>query len=257
MCYDIKTSLEAQLKRAMRNSDLKAIEEIVEKLAPLTDLPVYHASGFSHPEVLIYTNEDPFYPIIATWGLIPHWVSSEEQKQKLWNSTLNARVETIFEKPAFRDAAVEKRGILYIDGFYEHHHFGKQTYPYFIQQKNEEPLALATLWSVWKNPTTGGTITSFSIVTTSGNELLAKIHNNPKLEEPRMPLLLTEEAETLWLSDNHTVEHDIKTIVEQINTVPLKAYTVGKLRGKSYLGNVPEVVEEKTYLELEPLKLNL
>ena len=99
MCYDVKTSLEAQLKRAKRNQDLKAIEEIVEKLGPLTDLPLHHASGFSHPEVLIYTNQDRFYPIVATWGLIPHWVNNVDQQKKIWNSTLNARVETIFEKP--------------------------------------------------------------------------------------------------------------------------------------------------------------
>ena len=257
MCYDVKTSLEAQLKRAQRNQDLKAIEEIVEKLGPLTDLPLHHASGFSHPEVLIYTNEDPWYPIVATWGLIPHWVNTVEQQKKIWNSTLNARVETIFEKPAFRDAAHEKRCIFYVDGFYEHHHFNNNTYPFFIHSKNKKPLALAALWSTWQHPEHGGTINSFSIVTTLGNGMMAKIHNNPKLKEPRMPLMLSEEMEERWLSSNTTIKKQIEEVLNSTNDIALKAHTVGKLRGKNYIGNRESICSEVEYAELDPEKLNL
>lgn len=256
MCYDVKTSLEAQLKRAKRNQDLKAIEEIVEKLGPLTDLPLHHASGFSHPEVLIYTNEDLFYPMVATWGLIPHWVNSVEQQKKIWNSTLNARVETIFEKPAFRDAANEKRCILYVDGFYEHHHYNNNTYPFFIHRKNKEPMALAALWSEWRNPEHGGIINSFSIVTTVGNGMMAKIHNNPKLKEPRMPLMLSEEVEEQWLTSSADFEKELKVLLSSNNDVRLQSYTVGKLRGKSYRGNTPSIAKEVVYKELEPEALN-
>lgn len=256
MCYDIKTSLTAQLKRATRNNDAKAIEEITEKLAPLTDLPLYHASGFSHPEVLIYTNEDPYYPTVATWGLIPHWVKNSEQQQKIWNTTLNARAETIFEKPAFKDAAKEKRGIVYVDGFYEYHHYNNKAYPFFIQQKNKEPLALAALWSVWIHPQHGGAITSFSIVTTKGNDLMGKIHNNPNLEEPRMPLILPEALETQWLAVNENGEHDLKSITETNSGTQLIAHSVGKLRGKAYIGNVAGITDEVTYEELDSLELH-
>ena len=256
MCYDVKTSLEAQLKRAKRSQDLKAIEEIVEKLGPLTDLPLHHASGFSHPEVLIYTNDDPFYPIVATWGLIPHWVNSVEQQKKIWNSTLNARVETIFEKPAFIDAANEKRCILYVDGFYEHHHYNDNTYPFFIHRKNNEPLALAALWSEWRHPEHGGIINSISIVTTVGNGMMAKIHNNPKLKEPRMPLMLSEEVEEQWLTSSADFEKELKVLLSSNNDVRLQSYTVGKLRGKSYRGNTPSIAKEVVYKELEPEALN-
>lgn len=250
MCYDIKASLEAQLKRAQKNQDLKAIEEIIEKLAPLTDLPLHHASGFSHPDVLIYTGEDPLYPIVATWGLIPHWVKSEEQQKKIWNSTLNARVETIFEKPAFRASAIEKRCVVYVDGFYEHHHFNKNTYPFFIHQRNYEPLVLAGLWSEWIHPEHGGTIYSFSIVTTVGNGIMAKIHNNPKLQEPRMPLLLVDEMEEQWLNSSADFEKVLKKLLT-IQKVDLHAHTVGKLRGKSYDGNINSISDEVIYDELE------
>ncbi|TDT47132.1 putative SOS response-associated peptidase YedK [Maribacter spongiicola] len=256
MCYDVKTSLEAQLKRAKRSQDLKAIEEIVEKLGPLTDLPLHHASGFSHPEVLIYTNDDPFYPIVATWGLIPHWVNSAEQQKKIWNSTLNARVETIFEKPAFKDAANEKRCMLYVDGFYEHHHYNDNTYPFFIHRKNNQPLALAALWSEWIHPEHGGTIKSFSIVTTVGNGMMSKIHNNAKLKEPRMPLMLSEDLEEQWLSSNADFEKELTTLLNNDNDLELKAHTVGKLRGKNYAGNIASISDEVVYTELEPEELN-
>ena len=184
MCYDIKASLEAQLKRARRSGDLSAIQEIEKKLIPLTDLPIFHASGFSHPKLLIYTDESPSLPVVATWGLVPHWVKDSVQLKKFWNNTLNARGETIFEKPAFRQAARNNRCLIYVDGFYEHHHHKGKTYPYYIHQKNDSPMIFAGLWSEWADRETGELWTTFSIVTTAGNPLLARIHNNPKLNGP-------------------------------------------------------------------------
>lgn len=146
MCYDIKASYEAQLKRAKRKDDLARIEEINELLIPMTDLPLHHASGFSHPELLIYTNESPEFPTVANWGLIPHWVKDEEQQKKIWNNTLNARGETIFEKPSFRDAAEHKKCIIYIDGFYEHHHFKKKYLPLLCDQKKQGTYCFS--WSL-------------------------------------------------------------------------------------------------------------
>lgn len=253
MCYDIKTQLEAQLARARRNGDEIAVREITEKLVPYTDLPLFHASGFSHPKLLIYTNDSPDYPIVATWGLVPHWVKDKEQLKKLWNQTLNARGETIFEKPSFRTSAKYRRCIIYIDGFYEHHHQNKQSYPFFISRKDNRPMALAGLWSEWVDTTTGEILNSFAIVTTQGNDLLAKIHNNPKLKGPRMPLILPEAWEDKWLQPIND-ELDIKAINELILPYPeeeLSAHPVAKLRGRAYQGNVPEISDSISYPELE------
>ncbi len=251
MCYDIKASYEAQLKRARRRGDLQAVEEIIEKLIPLTDLPLFHTSGFSHPELLIYTDRQPEFPEVATWGLVPHWVNDEDQLKSLWNKTLNARGETIFEKPSFRDAAKHNRCIVYIDGFYEHHHFNNNTYPFFIQSENEKPIALAGLWSEWTNPSTGGFFNTFSIVTTVGNRLLGKIHNNPKLKGPRMPLILTEESEDEWLKPIYNDDiRDIQNLINSFQGEKLKAHTVKKLRGKEYPGNVENISDEIIYEEL-------
>jgi putative SOS response-associated peptidase YedK len=252
VCYDIKASLEAQLNKARREDDLQAIDEIIEKLAPLTDLPIFHASGFSHPEMLIYTDRSPGFPEVATWGLVPDWVDDEEQLKKIWNNTLNARGETIFEKPSFRKSAESKRCIVYVDGFYEHNHFEGKTYPFYVFRKDKKPLALAGLWSEWTNPETKGILKTFTIVTTTGNKLLERIHNNPKLKEPRMPVILPESLENEWL---HPLTDDLdkKPIQELIKEFPdeeLEAYTVRRLRGKEYIGNVSEISEKYEYEEL-------
>lgn len=252
MCYDIKASLEAQLNRARREGDLLAIEEIIEKLSPLTDLPLHHSSGFSHPELLIYTNRSPAYPEVASWGLVPHWVRDEAQMKKHWNNTLNARGETIFEKPSFRTAAKNNRCIVYVDGFYEHHHYNGKTYPFFVYRKDNQPLALAGLWSEWENPTTGGILNTFTLVTTIGNTMMAKIHNNPKLKEPRMPLILPTALEHNWLHPFEG-EDDIKHIEDLMKEYPqdeLTAHTVARLRGKEYPGNVEKISQKVVYDEL-------
>lgn len=253
MCYDIKASLEAQLNRAKRKGDLIAITEIEEKLIPYTDLPLHHASGFSHPELLIYTDRSPEFPELATWGLVPHWVRDQEQLKKLWNNTLNARGETIFEKPAFRDAAKHHRCILYVDGFYEHHHFNSNTYPFFIYKKDKSPITLAGLWSEWTNPENGGLLRSFTIVTTKGNTLLGKIHNNPKLKGPRMPLILPKALEDKWLAhiDDELDERQIQDLIQAFPDSQLEAHTVRKIRGKSYIGNVETIAEPFIYDELK------
>lgn len=253
MCYDIKASLEAQLKRARQYGDETAIREIEEKLAPLTDLPIYHASGFQHPRMLIYTEHDPGFPTVATWGLVPHWVKDRTQQNKIWNNTLNARGETIFEKPSFRTAARYHRCLIYVDGFYEHHHHRNKTYPYYISRKDGIPLIFAGLWNAWREPESETYLVTFSIVTTEGNPMMARIHNNPKLSGPRMPLILDEAWADKWLIEVEE-ELDIKALQDLIQSYPeegLHAYTVHKLRGKDYPGNVPEVFEEVVYPELQ------
>lgn len=252
MCYDIKATYKTQLKRAERKGDRAAVEEIMERLIPLTDLPLFHASGFTHPELLIYTDRSPDFPEVATWGLVPHWVKDEAQLKKSWNTTLNARGETIFEKASFRESAKHHRCILYVDGFYEHHHYNKNTYPFYISKKDNSAMALGCLYTEWTNPNGQGTMKTFSIVTSVGNRLLGKIHNNPKLDGARMPLILPEAVEDQWLRsildplDRTLIQDLIKTYPDE----ELKAHPVASLRGKTYQGNVEGISDEVMYEEL-------
>ncbi|MEO6347959.1 MAG: hypothetical protein ABIO60_08615 [Aquaticitalea sp.] len=76
MYYDIKASTASQLKSTERKGDRTGVEEIIERLIPLTDLSYFHISGFTHPDLLLYTNRSPNFPEFTTWGLLPHWVKN-------------------------------------------------------------------------------------------------------------------------------------------------------------------------------------
>ena len=247
MCFDIKTNLITQLKRAYYNdSDLN--KNLIEKFKNQIPESYFHVSGFSHPKMIIYTNEDPFIPTISNWGLIPFWTKDEKQANSIRSKTLNARGETIFEKPSFRKAARTNRCIIHIDGFYEHHHFKGKTYPFYIYQKNEEPISLGGLWDEWVNKNSGEIIHSFSIITTKANSLLKKIHNNPKLKEGRMPVIIKRENEDKWLNAKNSA--DCINFLNPNDEDFLIAHNVGKIKGKNSKGNHPKVHLKITYDEL-------
>ncbi|WP_297094344.1 SOS response-associated peptidase [uncultured Draconibacterium sp.] len=248
MCYDIKTKVEAALKRARHYGNEEAIQMLIEQFRPHLEEEFFHVSGFEHPKMLIYTSENFELPAIASWGLIPFWVKSEQQQLDIWNKTINARGESIFEKPSFRTSAKSKRCLVYIDGFFEHHHFGGKKYPFYIQRVDGEPIVLGGLWDEWTNKATGEVVNSFTIVTTKANSLMKKIHNNPKLQEARMPLILNEEEADQWLNGSSV---QAKSMIQPAADGLLKAHTVRRLRGKEAVGNSPEAIEEFIYPELK------
>lgn len=258
MCYDVKAQLETQLRRAKRDSDVHAIAEIKDRLAGLTDHPYHHVSGFKHPKLLIYTNEHPMEPVISQWGLAPHWVKDKKQLYSAWNKTLNARGETIFELKSFKSSAIHRRCIIPIDGFYEHRHFKGKTYPHYIYRKDGKPMNLAGLWREWTDQVTGEVLHTFSIVTTTANPMMEKIHNNPAAsEEPRMPVILPEELEEQWLQDyeEELTEQGINPLLQPFPEELMTFHTVGRLRGKEYAGNIPEINEKVSYPELDQQEL--
>ena len=248
MCYDIQAKLKSQLKRAKANNDDASIVELTEKLEKFLGKPLFHGSGFDHPELLIYTNASKYLPVPARWGLIPSWTKTKDEAKEIWNKTLNARSETIFSKPAFSESAESKRCIIPIDGFFEHHHFNGKTFPYFIQQENREPMNLAGLYSDWTLSGSGDNIRTFSIITQNANELMSTIHNNPKIAGPRMPFILNEEETEQWLSDTDVLS--LEKVMTKRPTAQLKAHTVQKLKGKLSTGNIEAVIKEVYYPEL-------
>ncbi|MCB9240953.1 MAG: SOS response-associated peptidase [Flavobacteriales bacterium] len=253
MCYDIRTKLESMLKRARFRNDEQRIRELLDKLEPYLQDDLFHASGFQHPWLLVYPQHEPDLPILCRWGLIPNWVKDDETLQRIQNQTLNARGETIFEKSSFRHSARMKRCLIYVDGFFEHHEFNGKKYPFHIARKDGEPMILGGLWSEWTDRDTGEVLKTCSIVTTEANPMMAQIHNNPKLPEPRMPVILPEEQADDWLID---WRGDLETakLMDLMHPYPqeeLTAYPVQRLRGKEALGNVPQAIEEFHYPELE------
>jgi putative SOS response-associated peptidase YedK len=249
MCYDIKTKLESMLKRAKHYNDQNTIKELEERLKPYFEEEFFHVSGFNHPRLLIYTNEKLHLPSLSVWGLVPSWVKDNEQKKKLWNNTLNARGETIFEKPSFKKSAMNKRCVVYLDGFYEHYHHKGKNYPFFIKRIDNEPMALGGLWDEWLDKATGELLNTFTIVTTKANELMSKIHNNPKLNEPRMPLILDENKVDSWLEAID--QKQIMRMLKAFDKNNLTAHTVRPIKGKNAIGNNSEANMKFNYEELE------
>ena len=114
-------------------------------------------------------------------------------------------------------------------------------------------MAIAGLWSEWVDRQTGEVLHTFSIVTTQANPMMAKIHNNPKLPEPRMPVILPDSRADDWLMPCHTDsdQQRLLDMLEPFSHGELKAHTVRRLRGKEAVGNVVEATQEFIYDELE------
>jgi putative SOS response-associated peptidase YedK len=127
--------------------------------------------------------------VLARWGLIPTWAKDA----KIGNSLINARADTVAEKPAFRSAFKRRRCLVAADGFFEWQATGgKVKQPYFISLKDKEPFGFAGLWEQWDKSEDGKTVESFSIITTEPNELMAPIHN-------RMPVIIGTQDYSTWL----------------------------------------------------------
>ena len=146
------------------------------------------------------------------WGLIPFW--SNEAK-----GFINARVETIEEKPTFKESFQRRRCLIPADGFYEWERAGtKISQPYYFQMKDGAPFAFAGIWDRWK--TNGNTITSCAIITTSANELLAEIHH-------RMPVIMRPESHDLWLNQDSR-PGDLKEILVPFPATEMTSHAVSR-----------------------------
>ena len=133
---------------------------------------------------------------------------------------INARVETIEEKPAYREAFRKRRCLIAADGYYEFLQEGSVKQPWYITLRNEEMFAFAGMWDEWKPKTGSGTpIQSATIITTDANELLAPIH-------PRMPAILrTIEEYDAWLNP-HTSREELFEMLRPLPSDWVKAYRV-------------------------------
>jgi putative SOS response-associated peptidase YedK len=153
------------------------------------------------------------------WGLIPSWAKDP----KIGNRLINARAETLAEKPSFRAAYRRRRCLIPADGFYEwkQEPGRKSKTPMYIRLKSGKPFALAGLWESWHAPD-GSNILSCTIVTTQPNELLADIHN-------RMPVILPEDAYSLWLDPGEADPEKLQPLLGPYTASEMIAYPVSTL----------------------------
>jgi putative SOS response-associated peptidase YedK len=208
-------------------------------------------SGFDHPDLPAFCSHLPYEPRALRWGLIPSWTKDEHQAAKIQHQTLNARIESIFEKPAFRNAARHQRCIIYADGFYEFHHKNKKVYPHYIHAASNDVIIMAGLCEQWTNPVTGITFHTTTIVTTKANQMMAAIHNNRPSEDKRMPLILSEETQNTWLDTAISVNELINGITPLAEDY-LIGYPVAAINGKHATGNNSKAMLPFHYPELSP-----
>lgn len=226
MCYTVAIN---KRKEELERRFLAVFDELKHD-------PMYAVSGFLHPKLPVIFSESPEKIGLAQWGLIPHWVKSREQANELHNQTLNAKSETIFEKPSFRACASEQKCCILVNGFFEWHTSGKIKTPHFIYLKDQAPFALGGLYEDWTDVSTGEIVRTCTIITTPANEMMSKIHN----EKLRMPFIIPAGEEQNWLCT--TGEEATRRLMLPFDTSQMSAHPVSKLvNGRSGDPNVPEV----------------
>src|ERR1700686_4747624 len=162
-------------------------------VAPTDNLPIVRYDGKAGHRTLD----------LMRWGLVPYWAKDI----KVGFSTINAMAETVDSKPVFREAFQRRRCIVPVDNFYEGKKLGpKEKQPYAIALADRSLMALAGLWENWKSRVSNETTRSFTIVTTTPNEICAEIHN-------RMPVILPPDTWSAWLGEESVEADELKSML--------------------------------------------
>jgi putative SOS response-associated peptidase YedK len=177
------------------------------------DFPPRHNVAPTQPVAIVRTAEGNREFALVRWGLIPGWVKDPRGFSLL----INARGESVLDKPAFRNAMKRRRCLFPADGFYEWKRDGERKQPWFVRLKSGQPMAFAGLWETWSGPN-GEEMETAAIVTTTASRSIAHIHD-------RMPVIVAPEAFDFWLDPNV----DARTAAAVIAPAPdaaLEAYEV-------------------------------
>ncbi len=180
--------------------------------------------------VAVITNEDPSTLTYHRWGLIPSW----SKNTKIGSTLINARSESVEEKPSFRTAFKRRRCLIPVDGFYEwKQQSDKNKTPMFIHMKDDSIFAFAGLWEIWNSPE-GDEIRTCSILTTDANPFMATIHH-------RMPVILPPSEYATWLADDQS-PGILRGLLKQYDPDAMAAYEVSKFVNKP-ANDTPECIE--------------
>lgn len=164
------------------------------------------------------------------WGLIPSWAKDE----KIAYRTINARAESLIEKPSFLRPFQSQRCLIIADGFYEWQKDAHRKIPYAITLKNNKPFAFAGLYDHWQSPD-NEIIATCTIITTKANQLLASIHN-------RMPVILPKTAYEIWLDKNFQDIKKLSSLLIPFDDLQMHIYQVSDLVN-SVKNNSPSLLQ--------------
>jgi putative SOS response-associated peptidase YedK len=220
MCFyssNSKRALALAKRYGLKTNVIEMAKEIIEEQK-------YKITAFTHPHCPIVTTSENLE--VAQWGLIPHWIKSAQEAQKIMKMTLNARSETVFSLPSFRSPILSNRCLVPVTGFFEFHHQGKSVIPYYIYVKNEEIFSFGGMYELWQNSDTKELTQTFSVLTVPANDLCSQIHNGGK-NPFRMPLIIPKEHEAHWL-DNSLKNTDIQQFFQPFDAKQMDAYPIAK-----------------------------
>jgi putative SOS response-associated peptidase YedK len=181
----------------------------------------------TQPVAVVRMADDHRECVRLRWGLIPFW--SKDKK----TSFINARGDTVFQKPAFRACVKKRRCLVLADGYFEWKTEGKAKQAYFFHLRDDRPFAFAGLWDCWKGD--AEPIESCTIITTDANELSRPVHD-------RMPVILTREACALWLDREVEDTGLLQQVLKPYPAEAMESYAVGALVG-NVKNNRPECIE--------------
>ena len=204
-----------------RFSQQRPASELAEIFAaePLADDPGPRFNVAPTDDALVVVQRGDRRAITAyRWGLIPHWADAA----KVGSRMFNARAETLTTSPAFRDAFQRKRCIVPVDGFYEWHREGARRQPFAIARGDGRPLALAGLWSGWRDPAADRVVRTFTIITTRPNDQMAGLHD-------RMPVVIPDEAWGRWLDPAFPDPAELHGLFEPSDEIGLRIWPVSPL----------------------------
>lgn len=166
--------------------------------------------------VPVVVRESPNHVVMMRWGLIPFWAKDPRIGSKL----INARAEGITTKPAFRASVKRRRCLVPATGFYEWRKTDSGKVPHYVHMKDDSFFAFAGLYDHWRG-TAGSEVLSFTIITTTSNAMMKKIHN-------RMPVILRQEDESIWLSHEPLPEPVLGRLLQPYPSRPMAAHPVSK-----------------------------
>jgi len=171
------------------------------------------------PTQLAPVVDQPGHLALMPWGLIPSWA----KEPNIGSRMINARAETVAQKPAFRKALRTQRCLVPASEFFEWEQTSSDgKVPYYFHRRDDGLLALAGLYDTWTDPADGREVLSYTIVTTTPNELLQPVHN-------RMPVILRREDEELWLFPDETEPERLLPLLVPYSAVEMEGYAVSRL----------------------------
>jgi putative SOS response-associated peptidase YedK len=179
----------------------------------------------------VITDEHPDQLQFFRWGLVPGWSKDDASGAKM----INARAETVAEKPSFRNLFRNRRCLVPATGFYEWRRSGGKT-PFHIRMKGGLPFVFAGLWDKWNSPE-GSILHTFTIITTTPNELMTPIHD-------RMPVILERRAEEQWLTSTNPT--DLLPLLRPFDASLMEAFPVATLVNSPRNDN-PEILNPAAF----------